>query len=157
MSSGMTVNGFDSVTARFGLEAVSPFAGTNGKGINRILVPTNFSEYSDAALQLAIDLAKQQNASIELLHVLRFGDGTSERRMMQEQVARIPGARDVEIVQSVKKGKVHEAILNAEAESGPDLIIMSRRREGYSLFTLFRSITAKVRKGSHSSVLVVGA
>lgn len=157
MSSETTVSGIDSMAARFELEAVLPFTESNGRGISRILVPTNFSEYSDTALQLAIDLAKQQNATINLLHVLRFGDGNNELRMMREQIARLPGAKDVGIVQSIKKGKVHAAILNAEAEGKPDLIIMSRHREGNSLFSLFHSITARVRKMARCSVLVVGA
>jgi universal stress protein A len=157
MGSETTVNDIDAVVSRFGLEAVLPFAESDGKGISRILVPTNFSEYSDTALQLAIDLAKQQNATIDLLHVLRFGDGHNEQRMMREQIARLPGVKDVAIVQSIKKGKIHEEILNAEAEGKPDLIIMSRHREGNSLFSLFRSITVKVRRAARCSVLVVGA
>ena len=157
MSSETIVNDIDSLTSRVGFEAVSPFAETNGTGISRILVPTNFSEYSDTALQLAIDLAKQQNAVIDLLHIVRFGDGHNEQRMMQEQIARLPGAKDVEIVQSIKKGKIHEEIQSTGEESKPDLIIMSRHREGMSLFSLFRGITAKVRRTARCSVLVVGA
>jgi nucleotide-binding universal stress UspA family protein len=157
MNSGTTVNDIDSVTALFGVQEAAHFAESDSRGIRRILVPTNFSEHSDAAFKLAIDLAKQQNATIDLLHVSRFGDGKSELRMMQEQIARFPEAQDVEIVQSIKKGKLHDEILNAEAKGKPDLIIMSRRREGYSLFSLFRSVTAKVRKRARCSVLVVGA
>ena len=36
----------------------------------KILVPTDFSEYSDAALKYAIDVAKQGSAKIYLLHVI---------------------------------------------------------------------------------------
>jgi len=35
-----------------------------------ILVPTDFSEYSDKALQLALDIAKQYHSRIYLLHVI---------------------------------------------------------------------------------------
>lgn len=157
MSSVTTVNGIDGVAARLALEAVLPFAGSYGRGIGRILVPTDFSVHSDMALQLAIDLAKQQNAVIDLLHVIRFGDGNNELRMMREQIARLPEAKDVTIIESIKKGKVSEAILSAEGKGKPDLIIMSRRRDGDSIFSLFGSITAKVRKTARCSVLVVGA
>jgi universal stress protein A len=35
----------------------------------RILVPTDFSDYSDEALKQALELAKQHNAKVYLLHV----------------------------------------------------------------------------------------
>jgi nucleotide-binding universal stress UspA family protein len=41
----------------------------NKGGLKTILVPTDFSGSSDVALGIAIDLAKQQNANIYLLHV----------------------------------------------------------------------------------------
>ena len=36
----------------------------------KILVPTDFSEYSDKALQKALDIAQQSGAEINLLHVI---------------------------------------------------------------------------------------
>ena len=36
----------------------------------RILVPTDFSEYSDNALRYAIDIARQYAAKVFLLHVI---------------------------------------------------------------------------------------
>ena len=36
----------------------------------RILVPTDFSEYSDRALSQALDIAKEYYAKLYLLHVL---------------------------------------------------------------------------------------
>lgn len=129
----------------------------NRKGIATILVPTDFSGYSDMALQLAIDLAKQQNATIHLLHVLRSRDPDNELHMMQNQIARLPDVKDIEIIPEIRKGNVYEEILNAGAEDNVDLIIMSRHRESDSLLSLFRSITSKVRKNARSSVLLVGA
>jgi len=35
-----------------------------------ILVPTDFSEYSDRAVKEAVDIATQNNAKIYLLHVV---------------------------------------------------------------------------------------
>ncbi len=80
------------------------------------MFPTDFSEYSDTALQLAIDLARQQKAKINLLHVLRFRDMNDELHMMQKQIARFPEAKDIEIIPNIRKGKIYEEILNAEAE-----------------------------------------
>lgn len=157
MSFGTVVNDINSVVACLGLMAFMSFPHVNRNGIRRILVPTDFSEHSDTAFRLAIDLARQQEAKITLMHVLRFRDKSDELHMMQDQIARFPEAKDIEIISDVRTGKIYEEILNAEAEQKPDLIIMSRHREGDSLFSLFRSITAKVRKKAHCSVLVVGA
>ncbi|MBP1749675.1 MAG: UspA protein [Deltaproteobacteria bacterium] len=157
MSFGAILNDFSSIVACLGLAALSSVARFNGNGIKKILVPTDFSEYSDIALQLAIDLAKQQNATINLLHVLRSRDSNEEFQMMQRQISRFPDVEDIEIIPEIRKGKIYEEILNAEAEDNADLIIMSRHRESDSLLSLFRSITAKVRKNARSSVLVVGA
>ena len=43
-------------------------------GIHRILVPTDFSQYSEHAYQQALSFAKQENAQILLLHVLLSSD-----------------------------------------------------------------------------------
>ena len=37
----------------------------------KILVPTDFSEYSDKALRQALDIAEQYNAKVYVLHVIR--------------------------------------------------------------------------------------
>lgn len=157
MSFGTVVNDFNSIVACLGLVTLMSFPQVNRNGIRRILVPTDFSEHADTAIRLAIDLARQQKAKITLVHVLRLRDMKDELNMMQNQIARFPEAKDIEIIPDIRTGKIYEEILNAEAEQKPDLIIMSRHREGDSLFSLFRSITAKVRKKAHCSVLVVGA
>lgn len=158
MDFGAITNDLNTIAACLGSAAVSSTVPRISRsGIRTILVPTDFSEYSDMALGLAIDLARQQGAKINLLHVLRFRDPANELHMIQRQIAGFPEARDVEIIPGIRKGKVYEEILNAEAEIKPDLIIMSRHRESDSLISLFRSITAKIRKKAHCSVLVVGA
>lgn len=157
MQSGAITRDARSAATGRDVQAAPVVEQVKSKGIGRILVPTDFTAYSDIALRLAIDLAKQQNATVDLLHVTKFGGGEKELRMMQGQIARFREARDIEIVQNIRKGRIPEEILNAEAEAKPDLIIMARHREGDSLFSLLRSITAKVRKRARCSVLVVGA
>jgi len=127
------------------------------KGIKTILVPTDFLEPSDVALQIAIDLAKQQSAKIHLLHVLRFRQAEDEIEMMERQIAKFPEAKSVEIVLEIRKGKIHEEILNMQTERNVDLIIIAQHRQTGSLYALFRSVTEKVKKKAQCSVLVVGA
>jgi universal stress protein A len=126
------------------------------KGINTILVPTDFSEPSDAALQIAIDLAKQQNARLYLLHVVPFRQAANEMEMMQKQLAKFPELKPVEIIQEIRKGKIHEEILKAQIEKNVDLIVIARHGKKTLLHTFFPSVTEKVKKTAQCSVLVVG-
>jgi nucleotide-binding universal stress UspA family protein len=133
------------------------WAESGRKGIKTILVPTDFSESSDVALQIAIDLAKQQSAKIHLLHVLRFRRSGNEIEMMERQIAKFPEAKSVEIALEVRKGRIHKEILNVQTEKNVDLIVIARHRKTESGHTLFRNVTAKVKKKAECSVLVVGA
>jgi len=126
-------------------------------GLKTILVPTDFLEPSDIALQIAIDLAKQQKAKIHLLHVLPFLKAADKMEMMQKQLAKFTEAKSVEIVPEIRKGKVYEEILKIQTEKNIDLIIIARHNKTESLFTFFRSVTEKVKKYAQCSVLVVGA
>jgi nucleotide-binding universal stress UspA family protein len=130
---------------------------TGRKGLKRILVPTDFSESSDVALQIAIDLAKQQNARIHLLHVVPSLRVADEKEMMQRQLAKFPEAKSVGIVPDIRKGKLHEEILKAQTEKNVDLIVIARHGKRKLLHTFFRSVTEKVKKKAQCSVLVVGA
>jgi len=133
---------------------------TDRRGLKTILVPTDFLEPSDVALQLAIDLAKQQNARIYLLHVLRFRHGADEMERIKKQVAKFPEAKSVEIVLEIRTGKIAKEILKAETEKNIDLIVIARhekKRLARGPFNLFRGITQRVKRNARRSVLVVGA
>jgi nucleotide-binding universal stress UspA family protein len=133
------------------------FPGVERKGIKTILVPTDFSESSDVALQIAIDLARQQSAKIYLLHVLRFRQTGDEIEMMERQIAKFPEAKFVEIVLVNRRGRIHNEILILQAEKNIDLIVMARHRKTESRHILFRSVTLKVKRKAPCSVLVIGA
>jgi len=54
----------------------------------RILVPTDYSEYSRASVQVAVNLAKSVGASVDIVHVLDrpvYSDGVMVRRSGEEQ------------------------------------------------------------------------
>jgi nucleotide-binding universal stress UspA family protein len=54
----------------------------------RILVPTDYSEYSRASVQVAVNLAKSVGASVDVVHVLDrpvYSDGVMVRRAGEEQ------------------------------------------------------------------------
>ena len=125
-------------------------------GIKTILVPTNFSESSNLALRAAIDLAQQVNARIYLLHVEPSRQVIDDPKLIQKQLAQFPEAKSVEIVPEIRKGKPHEEILKVQAEKNIDLIVIAPHRQPGFIYTLFRSVTEKVKKEAQCSVLVVG-
>ena len=72
-----------------------------------ILVPTDFSKYSDKALKEAIDIAVQYGSKIYLLHVID----------QQVQECAIDYCLSYEVVQSLKKESLKTAKENLEKEA----------------------------------------
>ena len=141
----------------------------------RILVPTDFSEYSDKALRQALDIAKQHNALVYVLHVIheamhrcwtdyclsdeQMQDFKKQMRVgaeedLRKQVAKLPEAKGVEVVTDVKEGVPYEEILREEKERGIDLIVIGTLgRTGITKYFL-GSVTKNVAKGAKCPVLL---
>src|SRR5512145_1827616 len=97
----------------------------------QILVPTDFSVYSDKALSQAIDIAKQHGSTIHLLHVInivrqcaidycldkaimdQLEKQSTERAQdrMKEEIDKFPESKTVTIIPEVKNGTPYEEIL----------------------------------------------
>ncbi len=142
----------------------------------RILVPTDFSEYSDKALEQALDIAKQYRAKVFLLHVIReevpyqidIGFVTDEgllqqvrdsrlieaKERLQNQLNKFPQAEEVDAVTSVRQGVPYQKILDEAKEKGIDLIVIaSLGRTGIAKYFI-GSVARNVLKGSRCPVLL---
>lgn len=141
----------------------------------KILVPTDFSEYSDKAVKQGIDIAKQYNAKLFLLHVIpsdirrcsvdyclsdiqvqEIEEQMTQwaRNEMQKQLDKFPRSKEVEVITNVKKGLAYEAILDEEKAQGIDLIVIaSLGRTGLAKF-LIGSVSRNVLKGAKCPVLL---
>ncbi len=141
----------------------------------KILVPTDFSEYSDKALRQAIDIAKQYQAKVVVLHVVNeqitqcvydYCLSAAEveraeaqllgaaRQNLQKQLAKLPQAQEVELASDVRKGLPAEEILNEEHEKGIDLIVIaSLGQTGLGKY-LIGGIARNVLKGAKCPVLL---
>jgi nucleotide-binding universal stress UspA family protein len=141
-----------------------------------ILVPTDFSEYSDKALKKAIELAKKFNSKIYLLHVidqamqqcvvdycidaeiveqLEKNSEEASEEMLQKEVNAISEAKGVDIIFDVKKGRPYETILNEQKDKGIDLIVIaSHGRTGLKKH-LMGSVAEKVARGATCPVMLV--
>lgn len=112
----------------------------------KILVPTDFSEYSDKALQQGIDIARHYNSTVYLYHVIQFElrhivvdyaipieviDAVEKEQVsaaienMKKQLARCSKTEGVEVAMELGKGVAYEEILSKEKEKGIDLIVIA--------------------------------
>jgi nucleotide-binding universal stress UspA family protein len=141
----------------------------------KILVPTDFSEYSDRALGQGLDIAKQYNAKIFLLHVvhkeilraiwehspskeltqeIKVTHWTQTKDRLQIQLNKFPHAKEVEVVTPIREGVPYEKILEFGKEKGIDLIVIaSLGRSGIAKY-LIGSVARNVLKGAKCPVLL---
>jgi universal stress protein A len=141
----------------------------------KILVPTDFSKFSANALKKAVDIAKQHNSKIYLLHVigiiqtcaidycldeatilqLEAKSTDSSKTMMEKQIRKAARDKDIEIVSEVRKGTPYEEILKEQQEKKIDLIVIASHGSTGLLHHLMGSVASKVTKGAKCPVLLV--
>ncbi len=139
--------------------------------MKKIIVPIDFSEYSEFALEAAAILAKKNNAEIFALHMLEMSNavytatGESQQPKMlfylrlAEQKFQEFLSRDylegIKVTPIVKNFKVFSEVSEVAEEQGADLIVMGSH--GVSGFTevFVGSNTEKVVRHSKLPVLVI--
>lgn len=142
----------------------------------KILVPTDFSEYSDRALGQALEIGRQYTAKVFLLHVVRediysaalefnrpeekvqaFKDGTGARiqERLQKQLGHFPQVKELDVVTNVRWGIPYNEILREGKEQRIDLIVIaSLGRSGIAKYFI-GSVARNVLRGSKCPVLLV--
>lgn len=144
----------------------------------KILVPTDFSEFSDRALRQALDIAKQYKAKVFLLHVIH-GEGyfatadfaistavmqqinnaalAQAQESLDKQLYSFPQVKEteeVEVLTKVRQGVPYEEILKEAKEQQIDLIVIaSLGRSGIAKY-LIGSVSRNVLKGAKCPVLL---
>ena len=142
----------------------------------KILVPTDFSVYSDNALKQAIDIAKQNKAKIYLFHVIDDGfqqcavdycinEGDVQKILkesiknaqdkLHQEVKKITDSSKIEIVYDAKRGIPYEEILKEQEEKGIDLIVIASHGKTGILKNLLGGVVDKVIKRAKCQVLLV--
>lgn len=141
----------------------------------RILVPTDFSDDSDEALKQALDLAKQYNAKVYLLHVANpitqcaadycLDTETIEqaeknemlraKEMMKKELNKFPEFQEIEVISDIREGEPVEEILKEQEEKGVDLIVMPSHGRTGILKRLMGQISEKVMEEAKTPVLLV--
>lgn len=141
-----------------------------------LLVPTDFSEFSELAFKKALNIARVHNSSIFLLHII---DGTiqqfvtdycfdkklvdrvvhesivSANEKLKKKIEKFPEAKEVKIITDVRRGVPYEEILGSQEEQEIDLIVISSHGRTGLKKMLIGSVTEKVLRGAACSVLLV--
>jgi universal stress protein A len=140
----------------------------------KILVPTDFSDFSDKALKQALDIGRQYKAKVFLLHVIptialyavdyaisvdaamaaenQAREASSEN--ITRQLAKYPQSKDVEVQVSIVTGAPAETVLKIAEEQGIDLIVIaSLGRSGVAKY-LIGGVARNILKGANCPVLL---
>jgi type IV pilus assembly protein PilB len=129
--------------------------------VNRILVPTDFSPFSNAAVRHAGDLAMTFGAQLHLLHVASGQSAEPEadrlrhaRQQLSQQVA--PHlVVELKVEQAAVVGTPHREICRYAQEHKIDLIVMGTHgRTGLAHLTI-GSVAERVLRGAPCPVIVV--
>ena len=141
-----------------------------------ILVPTDFSQHSDKAVETAIDLAGKLKAKVFLLHVIDEGlqqcvemyclsDGvmkqmeregrSTSQLLLEQELAKFPDTAGVDISFDIRKGYPSEEIVNDQKERAVDLIVIASHGRTGILKTIMGSTADKVLKNASCPVLLV--
>ena len=144
----------------------------------RILVPTDGSDAAELAVEEALDVAEKFDAAVSTLYVVdtdaaevslgteqvdriragRFGEMDeleARAREATEFVAEKGRERGIEVEEQFRGGRPHAVIADFAEDHDIDLIVMgSHGRTGIQRM-LLGSVTERVLRSTHRSVLVV--
>ena len=139
----------------------------------KILVPTDFSKFSDNALAQAVDIARQYKSTIYLLHVLvvqpyeyyipgniladiREESIKSAQKMIQQQIEKVGKPKGIEIVTDIRDGiPAYEEILKEQKARDIDLIVIASHGATGLLHHLIGGVADKVTRSATCPVYLV--
>lgn len=141
--------------------------------MKQILIPIDFSEYSEESLKVGAKIANTNNCDIILLHVLElphqtstdvFGSGRSIPEIMfykdqmiskLENLMNIDELKGLNVSYAFEFKKVAEGIIDASIKNNVDLIVMGSKGTSGLEELLVGSNTEKVVRLSKTPVLVI--
>jgi len=124
--------------------------------MEKILVPTDFSELAFRACDVAAQLARQKGAWIYLLHVeskTQVNENQAEKKL--EELKSHEVFNGINVTSIYKVSKLEGSIISAAQEHKIDLIVMGSHGKGSENAGLVGSNTARVVRLSEFPVLVV--
>lgn len=89
-----------------------------------IVVPTDFTEVSDSALQTAVNFTKRIKSHIELIHIVKSAEKVEALREKLENQKNRFASPSIEINTHIRIGNIFDDIGDAASELGAKFIIM---------------------------------
>ena len=145
----------------------------------RILVPTDFSKYSDRALKTAVEIATRYKSKIYLFHVITeviyqcgidycLSDADLQHiekvsletatDNLQAEVRKVHKSGSVvDIVFDIARGRPYEMILKEQRKKKIDLIVIASHGRTGIMRHLMGSVAERVLKNARCPVLLVKA
>ncbi len=139
--------------------------------MKKILVPVDFSRYSEYALEVAAAIAKEQNAEIVALHMMGLNDGVMTRNQTKEVFEAVyymklaekqfselldkDYLKDVKVTDAVHNYVNFSEMNDIAKEMGVDLIVMGSHGTTGMKEVFVGSNTEKVVRTSEIPVLVI--
>ena len=142
----------------------------------KILVPTDFSEYSNKALAQAVDIARKYNSKIYLLHVIdqgvqqcvvdycladevvkqieKEGFNTAQEKLKKE-LSKLSGMKGLDVEYDVKQGVPYDVILKEQREKEIDLIVIASHGKTGLMKYFMGSVAERVLRDAKSPVLLI--
>lgn len=138
------------------------------KDIQKILVPTDFSEFTGPTLEIAEVFARKFDAEVHLLHVMEdpllYASTTSAEyrepfeRIATEKLDAIVakfGDREIAVTTALSHGKPYVAINEYAKRHGIDLIVIGTQGHGAVTYVILGSVVQNVIRTAHCPVLTV--
>ena len=133
--------------------------------VKNILVPCDFSPFSDSAVQRASDLAMTFDARLHLLHVVPPPGVLGPARLESDRVLHAQHQLEqqlephvvvkLSVERSVVSGAAHRAICDYAREHDIDLIVMGTHGRTGLAHAALGSVAERVLRGAPSPVLIV--
>ncbi len=145
---------------------------------DKILVPTDGSDTSEAAVEHAIDLAEKYGAEVHALYVVdtdsmslslggeqldrieqgQFGEMDEVRERAESATGYVAGRaaeHGLETVEHISAGRPHSQIDNYVESNGIDLVVMGSHGRSGVRRALLGSVTERTLRSTHAPILVV--
>jgi universal stress protein A len=134
---------------------------------DKILVPVDFSESSDAALQWATVLARDTGATLEIVHVetvpLTTGGGEyiyaipepPTQELLERLNKVVPKDPNIPVVHRLLAGDPAEAILRTAKSEGVDMIVMGTHGRRGITRLLMGSVAEAIVRRAECPVLIL--
>ncbi len=144
----------------------------------KILVPTDFSGFSDKALTQAVDIARKYNSKIYLLHVIDQGvqqcvvdycladevvrqiekeSFKAAQEKLKSELQKLSGTKGLDVEYEVKQGVPYDVIIKEQKEKEIDLIVIASHGKTGLMKYFMGGVAERVLRDAKSPVLLVRA